>query len=163
MAEQASLRGRLGLALFLQSDLGNARSEFGQLLRIHRQLGSEHPGEVLGEICRRLLNDPKQYWALEREWSAYASAVNKDEDLHSDLVAARNSLTAFVVDWLERPVNSNSESRIWWRFVSSTRYPVSKTVLSSSDWGRLSNSSAVSSSIISQRVGVFAGMMSISP
>jgi tetratricopeptide (TPR) repeat protein len=112
MAEQASLRGRLGLALFLQSDLGNARSEFGQLLRIHRQLGSEHPGEVLGEICRRLLNDPKQYWALEHEWNTYASAVNKDEDLHSDLVAARNSLTAFVVDWLERPVNSNSESQI---------------------------------------------------
>jgi len=40
----------------------------------------------------------KQYWALEDEWNALAGAANQDEVLKSDLMAARKSLAAFVVD-----------------------------------------------------------------
>ena len=109
MARQASLRGSLGLAFFLNSDLDNARSEFSKTLQIRRQLGSDSPGQVLGQICRQLLNDPKQYWALEDEWNALAGAANQDEVLKSDLMAARKSLAAFVVNWLERPVRSSPE------------------------------------------------------
>jgi len=68
MARQASLRGSLGLAFFLNSDLDNARSEFSKTLQIRRQTGFRQSWPSLGQICRQLLNDPKQYWALEDEW-----------------------------------------------------------------------------------------------
>ena len=105
MELKASLYGRLGLAFFLKSDVASARVEFSKSLRIHRQLGKDEPGKILGEICHELLKDPKQYWALVDQWNAVASVAREDEELKSDLAAARKSLARLVVDWLERPLD----------------------------------------------------------
>ena len=81
MTDQANLRSRLGLAHLLASDPQKARPEFRQALELNRKLGTKHPGLVLGETCRGLLSDPKQYWALDDEWNSCAREVRDGEAL----------------------------------------------------------------------------------
>lgn len=102
MTDQAALRGRLGLAYLLASDPDKARSEFRSAIALYRQQGTEHPGQVLGETCRQLLTDPKQYWALDDEWNSFARELKDDDTLNSDLAAARDSISGTLVDLLEK-------------------------------------------------------------
>jgi len=112
LAEKASLHSRLGLAHLLATDSGMAWPEFRQALELNRKLENEHPGLVLGETCRHLLSDPRQYWALDDEWNSRAREVKDSESLKSDLAAARESLREFLVDWLEKRPPDNQEFRI---------------------------------------------------
>ena len=111
LAGQATLRMRLGLAYMLASDPGKARSEFRSALELNRKVGTAHPGLALGETCRQLLGDPKEYWALDDEWNSWSRDV-KSETLNNDLAAARESLTEFLVDWLEKSVEGSPGLRI---------------------------------------------------
>ena len=111
VAREANLRARIGFALFLRSDFDNAASQFIGVLRLQRQVGSENPGRMLGEISRQLVNNPKQCWELQDAWNAIGRNT-RDRGLVDDLVAAAKALRESVVDWLEHRKDSQPELQL---------------------------------------------------
>ena len=102
ITDQGALRSRLGLAYVLAADSDKARSEFRNAIALYRQQGKERPGQVLGETCRQLLTDPKRYWAVDDAWNSFARELKDDDTLSSDLGAARDSISATLVNLLEK-------------------------------------------------------------
>jgi tetratricopeptide (TPR) repeat protein len=95
-SRQAGLHGRRGMAHFLQTDLMAARTHFVTAIELYRQSGAPEPGGALGSLCRSLLRDVLQFWALDSEWITLAAEAGGDLMLRHDLAAAQNELGGYL-------------------------------------------------------------------
>jgi tetratricopeptide (TPR) repeat protein len=94
--KETELLCRIAYARFDLKDLAAARANFTEALQLFRENGAGDPGEALGSVCRSLLGNAAQYWALDDEWKAFESTAQKDERLTGELAAARKSLSHFL-------------------------------------------------------------------
>jgi tetratricopeptide (TPR) repeat protein len=120
----ASLYARIGFAHFALGNRIDARANFSRALQLYhvretaqavdtpdidssrcRQVDhvvgeqpkmAEDPGTAFGTVCRSLLRDASQYWALEDEWKAFEDESGTDQSLAHDLTAARRALGNYL-------------------------------------------------------------------
>jgi tetratricopeptide (TPR) repeat protein len=99
----AGLQSRVGFVHFEQKDFEAARTEFAKAISLYRESDHPEPGQSLAAICRALLRDANQYWALDATWEKLANHADTDEILRQDLLSAKKSLANYLDELYKLP------------------------------------------------------------